>query len=116
MSTLRESTMDLEDMLSSNDTRLLVDRLTLSLFILTGVLVAFAEWSVLPREALIAGIPAIVVSMLIDTFLFNEFLIRTGAGLWVIVYACIYVQSIVIAALVRTLGRYRPGNREQTVL
>ena len=102
-------------MLPSNDTRLLVDRLTLSLFILTGVLVAFAEWGILPREALIAASPAIIVSLLIDTFLFNEFLIRTGAGLWIIVYTCIYVQSVVIAALVRLLARYRPGSREQLV-
>lgn len=106
--------MQIRDALPSPFPGLLVSRLALSLFAITGIMVALAEWSVLPREALIVGAPAIVASMLVDTFLFNEFLIRTGDGLWIIVYAFIFLQSVVVAGLVKLLARHRPGGGERT--
>ena len=73
--------------------RLLLGRLTLAIFSMTGVLVALAEWNLLPREALVAGFPAIIATMLLDTFLFNEFLIRTGSGFWIILYTFLYIKN-----------------------
>lgn len=75
-------------------------KLTLGIFAVTGVLVALAEWNILPEEALVAGVPAVIATMLLDTFLFNEFLIRTGAGLWVILYTFLYIQAVITAAIV----------------
>lgn len=85
--------------------RILYGKLTLGVFAVTGVLVALAEWNILPVEALVAGLPAVIATMLLDTFLFNEFLIRTGAGLWVILYTFLYIQAVITAAVVTWLSQ-----------
>lgn len=78
-------------------------RLTLGLFAVLGVVVALAEWQVLPRDALVVGAPALVAALLLDTFLYNEFLIRTGGWIWVEIYAFLYVEAVVAAAVVTRL-------------
>jgi hypothetical protein len=81
-------------------------RLTLWVFVLTGGVVALVEWDLFFREALLVGAPAIVATLLVDTFLYNEFLIRTGSGFWLILYAFLFVQSAVVAASIHYLSRY----------
>lgn len=85
--------------------KLLFGRLTLLIFAVTGVLVALAEWNLLPQEALIAGFPAVIATMLLDTFLYNEFLIQTGEGLWVILYTFLLIQAVIAAATVTWLSQ-----------
>lgn len=80
--------------------RLLLGRLALVIFAVTGALVALAEWNILPRDALVVGAPAIIATLLLDTFLFNEFLIRTGDGFWIILYTFLYLQAVITAAVV----------------
>ncbi|WP_459194558.1 hypothetical protein [Halosimplex sp. J119] len=87
-------------LLSKGYSRLFFGWLTLSIFAVTGVLVALAERNLLPREALVAGFPAVIATMLFDTFLFNEFLIRTGEGIWVLLYTFLYIQAIIAAAVI----------------
>ena len=84
---------------------LLFGRLTLVIFAVTGVLVALAEWNLLPQETLVAGFPAVIATILLDTFLFNEFLIRTGEGLWMILYTFLYIQAVIAAAVVTWLSQ-----------
>ncbi|MFC6723103.1 hypothetical protein ACFQE1_01585 [Halobium palmae] len=107
--------MEIREAFTRKYTGLLVNRLTLSIFAITGVLVAFAEWGVLSREVLVVGVPAIIATLLVDTFLFNEFLIRTGPWLWLILYVFLYFQSIIVATLIRLLTRIRPENGEQVI-
>lgn len=88
-------------------TDFLLGRITLGVFAVTGAFVALAEWEILPREALLVGAPAIVAALLLDTFLYNEFLIGGGPPwLWVGIYAFLYVQAVVVSAIVRGLRRY----------
>lgn len=47
-------------------------------FVVTETVVGFAEARLLFREALVAGAPAVIATLLVDTFLYREFLIRTG--------------------------------------
>ena len=84
----------------------LLGRVTLAVFAVTGAAVALAEWGVLPREALLVGAPAIAATLLLDTFLYNEFLISTGAGIWVEIYAFLYVQAVVVGATVTVLRQH----------
>ncbi|USZ69302.1 hypothetical protein NGM10_06080 [Halorussus salilacus] len=81
-------------------------RLTLSIFAVTGVILALAEWGVVPRAALLVATPAVIATLLVDTFLYNEFLIRTGAGFWVILAGFVFVQSLVAAAVLTRLSRF----------
>lgn len=94
--------------LHSDDIRaVLFGRVTLGAFALTGVIVALSEWGVLPREALLVGAPAIVAALLLDTFLYNEFLIAGGPpAIWVEIYAFLYVQAAVVGAAVQLLEPY----------
>lgn len=88
-------------------TNVLFGRITLAVFGVIGVAVALAEWSVLPREALLVGAPAIAAALLLDTFLYNEFQIGGGPPLlWLEIYAFVYVEAIVVAAVVRLLRSY----------
>ncbi len=89
----------------------LLDRVTIGVFVATGALVALAEWELLPREALVVGAPAIVAALLLDTYLYNEFLVAGGPPwLWVWIYAFLYVQAAVVGAAVAALRRYWPAD------
>lgn len=81
-------------------------RLTLSIFAATGVILALAEWGVVPREALLVAGPAVIATLLVDTFLYNEFLIQTGGGFWVILTGFVFVQSLVVAVVLTWLSRF----------
>jgi len=88
----------------------LTSRVTLGVFAALGVVVALAEWGILPREALLVGAPAIVAALLLDTFLYNEFLLGGGPPLlWVEIYAFLYVEAVVVGAVA---GLLRPYWRE----
>ncbi len=85
----------------------LVAPVTLGVFAVTGSLVALSEWGILPREALLVGAPAIVAALLLDTFLYNEFLLTGGPPwLWVEIYAFLYVQAVVVGAIASGLRAY----------
>jgi len=79
---------------------------TLAVFVVIGSVVALAEWGLLFREALLVGAPAIVATLLLDTFIYNEFLIRTGESIWLLIYVFLFVQSVIVAAGIRSLVRY----------
>jgi hypothetical protein len=79
---------------------------TAVLFLITGTVVGLAELGLLFREALMIGAPAVIATLLVDTFLYNEFLIRTGPGFWVILYGFLFVQSGLVAASIVALARY----------
>jgi hypothetical protein len=79
---------------------------TVVVFLITGTVVGLAELGVLFREALMVGAPAVIGTLLVDTFLYNEFLIRTGRGFWVILYGFLFVQSGLVAASIVSLVRY----------
>ncbi|WP_435116347.1 hypothetical protein [Halolamina sp. C58] len=86
---------------------ILLGRVTLGVFAATGALVALSEWGVIPREALLVGAPAIVAALLLDTFLYNEFLLAGGPPwLWVEIYAFLYVQAAVVGAVAYVLRAY----------
>lgn len=87
----------------------LFGRVTLGVFAIVGALVALAEWSVLPRGALLVGAPGIAAALLLDTFLYNELLLRTGAWIWLEIYAFLYLQSAVVGAVVHALRPYWAG-------
>jgi len=84
----------------------LISRVTLAVFAVTGAAVALAEWGIIPQEALLVGAPGIAAALLLDTFLYNEFLISTGAGIWVEIYAFLYVQAVVVGATVTVLRQH----------
>lgn len=87
----------------------LIGRVTLGVFAATGAIVALAEWGVLPRETLLVGAPAIAAALLLDTFLYNEFLLAGGPPwIWVEIYAFLYVQAVVVGAVVHLLRPYWP--------
>jgi len=81
-------------------------RWTLAVFVFAGAVVALAEWGLLFREALLVGAPAIVATLLVDTFLYNEFLIRTGGWIWLLIYVFLFVQSVLVATGLRTLVQH----------
>jgi len=58
--------------------RLRVWWVTAVVFVATETVVGFAEARLLFREALVVGAPAVIATLLVDTFLYREFLIRTG--------------------------------------
>jgi len=84
----------------------LLGRVTLAVFAVTGAALALAEWGVLPREALLVGAPAIAATLLLDTFLYNEFLISTGDWIWAEVFVFLYVQAAVVGFAVAAIRRY----------
>jgi len=86
--------------------RLRVEWVTAVVFLLTGTVVGLAELGLLFREALMVGAPAVIATLLVDTFLYNEFLIRTGQGFWVILYGFLLVQSGIVAVSIVALARY----------
>lgn len=77
-----------------------------------GTVVGLAEVGLLFREALMVGAPAVIATLLVDTFLYNEFLIRTGPGFWVILYGFLFVQSGIVAAGIVPLVRYMSRGNE----
>lgn len=87
-------------------TNVLLGRVTLGVFALLGVVVALAEWNVIPSDALLVGVPALAAALLLDTFLYNEFLIRTGAWIWLEIYAFLYVEAVVVGAVVHLFRSY----------
>ena len=99
---------------SKGHSRLLFGLLTLSIFGVIGVLVALAEWGVFPQEALLVGYPSVIATMLVDTFLYNEFLIRTGEGFWLILYTFLFLQSVITTAVVTWLSRTWSKGRPST--
>lgn len=91
---------------ASDHPNVLLGRVTLGGFAVLGVVVALAEWGVLPRQTLLVGAPALAAALLLDTFLYNEFLIRTGGWVWVEIYAFLYVEAVVVGAVVHLFGPY----------
>lgn len=88
----------------------LFGRVTLGIFAAIGATVALAEWGVLPRESLLVGAPGIAAALLLDTFLYNEFLLGTQTWvLWAEIYAFLYVEAAVVGAAVHLLRPYWPG-------
>ena len=85
--------------------RVLYSRSTLGVFALLGAVVALAEWGLLPDMTRIVGAPALAAALLLDTFLYNEFLIQTGPLIWVEIYAFLYVEAVVVGAVIQ---RIRP--------
>lgn len=82
----------------------LFGRVTLGVFAVVGAAVALAEWNLLPRETLLVGAPAIAAALLLDTFLYNEFLLGTPTWfLWVEIYVFLYAEAAVVGAAVRFL-------------
>jgi hypothetical protein len=96
--------------------RLRVWWVTVVVFVATGTVVGLAEGGVLFREALVVGAPAVIATLLVDTFLYNEFLIRTGRGFWVILYGFLLVQSGLVAVGTVFLARHvsRRGGEKPT--
>lgn len=86
-------------LLPADSTDLLLGRITLAVFALVGTLVALAEWGLIPTQALLAATPAIAAALLLDTFLYNEFLVQTGGGIWLFIYVFVYAEAVVIATL-----------------
>lgn len=84
----------------------LFGRVTLGVFALLGVVVALAEWGVVPGKVLIIGAPALAAALLLDTVLYNEFLLSTGAWIWVEIYAFLYAEAVVVGAVVHLLEPY----------
>lgn len=108
---------DIDRASSSGLRNLLTSRLTLSIFVITGLLVTLGELRILPLEITLVGYPAITLAFLIDTFLFNEFLIRiSDVGIWIVAYVLLFMQSMVIAKIIRLLGRGRTKSDKQTTL
>jgi hypothetical protein len=84
-------------------------KVSLAVFAATGTAVALAEWGLVPREVLLVGAPAIVATLLVDTFLYNEFLVDTGPGFWLLLYVFLFVQSLVVGAAVTWVARLLPA-------
>lgn len=95
--------------------RLLLGKVTVVLFVLVGLPTALAEWDILPSEALLGGAPAIGTALLVDTFLFNTFHIRTGEAFWIIVYSLIYLQAVITATGMRWLFQMWSTHRSDGV-
>ncbi|PSP81898.1 hypothetical protein BRC83_10670 [Halobacteriales archaeon QS_1_68_17] len=81
-------------------------RLIVWIFAVTGVVVALTELGLLFREALLVGAPAFTATLLVDTFLYNGFLIRIGDGFWVLFSAFLFFQSCLLAVAIHFLHRY----------
>jgi hypothetical protein len=86
-----------------------VPAVTLAVFAVTGATVALAHVELAPREFLLVGAPAIVATLLVDTFLYNEFLIDTGPGFWLVLYGFLFVQSLVVGVVVTWVAYLLPG-------
>ncbi|QCJ45719.1 hypothetical protein [Haloprofundus sp. MHR1] len=91
-------------------TRRLWGRVTLAMFTVTGVVVALAEWGLIPRDLMIVGAPAIVAASLTDWYLYYEFPGDSGASIWLLVYGFLFVQSVVVAGVVTKLVSFRMEN------
>jgi len=78
----------------------LAPRTTLAVFAVSGLVVALAEWGVLPQPALLVAAPAVVAALLVDTALYNAHLVRTGSGFWPLLYGFLLLQSAVVAGVV----------------
>ena len=74
---------------------------TLGTYVVLGVFVAFAEWGIFPREALVVGAPAIAAALLLDAVLYSEFLGRTGSAVWLSVYGFLYVEALLFGCWMR---------------
>lgn len=94
--------MDFVERRLPGDTRpVVVSGVTLGTFVVFGSFVAFAEWGIFPREALLVGAPAIAAALVIDTVLSNEFLIRAGDAIWLFVYAFLYLEAVLVGFWMR---------------
>lgn len=76
---------------------------TLVVFGLLGALVALAEWAILPQEALLVGAPALAAALLVDTFLYNEFLVRTDGGIWLFIAVFLYAEAALVVAVISAI-------------
>lgn len=86
--------------------RALFGRETLLALLIVGVPLALGMAGVLPKESIVLAFPAIVATLLADTFLYNSFLIDTGVLFYAILAVFVYAQAVGLAALVRW-GRAR---------
>lgn len=86
-----------------SESRRLWGRLTLAVFVASGVVVAFAEWGLIPRDAMIVGAPAIVAASVTDWYLYYEFSGSIGVSLWLLVYGFLSIQSVAVTAVVTKL-------------
>ena len=81
----------------------LLDRVAIGVCIIVGGVMALAYSNVLPVEALLVGFPALLITQLLDTFLFNVFRIDTGVLVWGMIAVFVYLESVAIGLLVRWL-------------
>lgn len=93
--------MPLPDDPSGDARPIVVSGVTLGAFVVLGVFVAFAEWGIFPHAALVVGAPAIAAALLLDAFLHDAFLLRTGDGVWLFVYAFLYLEAVLIGFAMR---------------
>lgn len=80
---------------------------TVGALLVVGTLVALGMSDVLPEAVIVLGYPAILATLLVDTFLFNTFLIDIGVLFYAVLAGFLYVQAVAVAALVRRV-RARP--------
>lgn len=80
---------------------ILFDRVVLGVCIIIGGLMTLAYSGILPDLALVVGIPALVASMIVDTFLYNNFRIEIGTAVWALIAVFVYLQSVAIGLLYR---------------
>ena len=97
------SSFDLRHLDPTDLRRALLDRVALGACALIGGVMALAYAGVLPDEALVAGFPALVATLLLDTFLFNVFRIDTGALVWGLIAGFVYLEAVAIGLLFRWL-------------
>ena len=88
---------------------------TLGTYVVLGVFVAFAEWGIFPREALVVGAPAIAAALLLDALLYSEFLVRTGDAIWLFVYGFLYVEALLFGYWMRWWRRIAARRRSVDV-
>lgn len=81
--------------------RILVGKVALGVCAIIGGVMALAYADVLPDVALVVGIPALVATILVDTFLYNTFRIETGVLVWGFMAGFVYLESVAIGLLIR---------------
>lgn len=86
---------------SQNLWRILFDRVTLGVCVIIGGVMALAYSGILPNWALAVGVPALVVSIVVDTFLYNQFRLEIGTAVWGLIAVFVYLQSVAVGLLYR---------------
>ena len=74
---------------------------TVAAFLAIGIPIALSVRGPLPEPVLLLAFPAFVATFLVDTFLFNAFLIETGPLIYVILAVSVYLQAVAVGATIR---------------